>query len=80
MGTQDAKREYSQDNIRNNFESQEAQKVINETKNKLLALKNDITSKKDSKETRGWDANEALKASEYLGRLYTIKKEKVTEN
>ena len=40
----------------------------------------DIENKKTSKETKGWDANEALKASEYLGRLYTIKKEKVVEN
>jgi len=80
MVTQESKREYSQDNIRDNFESQEAQKVINEAKSKLLELKNDITNKNESKETKGWDANEALKASEYLGRLYTIKKEKVTVN
>jgi hypothetical protein len=66
MGTLDSKHEYSQDNTREHFESQEAQRLINETKNKLVSLKSDILGKKDSKETRGWDANEALKASEYL--------------
>ena len=80
MGTQEAKHEYSQENTREHFESQEAVKAINEAKNKLLSLKTDILNKKDSKETKGWEANEALKASEYLWRFYTIKKEVVIEN
>ena len=75
MASPETSREYSQDNKKENFSSQEAEKVLKETKDELSSLKLDIFNKSSKKEIKGWDINELEKASELIWSFYEIKKD-----
>ena len=66
MASPETSREYSQDNKKENFSSQEAEKVLKETKDELSSLKLDIFNKSSKNEIKGWDINELEKASELI--------------
>ena len=70
-----ASREYLQDNTRENFESQEAQRVINDTKLQLNLLELAVLNNKNENEKKWWDDEALHQASEYLWNFYEIKRD-----
>jgi len=76
MANPETTREYSQDNKKENFSSQEAERTIRETKTELAGLKLDIFNHSKKVEARWWDINELEKASELIWNFYEIKKDK----
>ena len=65
---------YSQDNTAENFEAQEVQRVIEETKKQLWLLELDVLNAKKLSESKWWDDIALNKASDLLWNFYEIKK------